>query len=77
MKPRIQVENFSELEYSICGRADSLPSLVVNTAQADVASHTLDPVAGNNSDSTTMIDPRLFADGFEDADLPPWCPPTN
>ena len=73
----VSIPNGGRLEYSICGRADSLPSLVVNTAQADVASHTLDPVAGNNSDSTTMIDPRLFADGFEDADLPPWCPPTN
>ncbi|MEZ5465696.1 MAG: DUF11 domain-containing protein [Lysobacteraceae bacterium] len=73
----VSIPNGGRLEYSICGRADSLPSLVVNTAQADVASHTLDPVAANNSDSTTMIDPRLFADGFEDADLPPWCPPTN
>lgn len=61
------------LEYKICGYA-GFSSTVSNTASASVPSHTLDPQSNNNSDTVIMQDPRLFADGFEDPTLPPWCP---
>jgi uncharacterized repeat protein (TIGR01451 family) len=61
------------LELQICAEVD-LSDEVSNTATASVPSHTLDPVGDNNSATAVMNDPRLFADGFEDTDLPDWCP---
>lgn len=61
------------LEYEICGYV-GFSNTVSNTATASVPSHTLDPEDDNNSDTAIIQDPRLFADGFEEPDLPPWCP---
>ncbi len=61
------------LEYEICGYV-GYSNTISNTAAVSVPSHTLDPVEGNNSDTAIIHDPRLFADGFEDPGLPPWCP---
>ncbi len=67
--------NDGRLEYELCALATSGATNILNVAKATVASHTLDPVSGNNSDDAVLFDPRLFADGFEDTNLPPLCPP--
>lgn len=63
------------LEYALCGVVTGAAANIVNMAEATVAGHTLDPVSGNNSDEAVMFDPRIFSDSFEDANLPPFCPP--
>ena len=67
--------NGGRLEYELCALVIGGASNIINVAEATVASHTLDPVGGNNSDDAVMFDPRIFGDGFEDANLPPFCPP--
>ena len=64
------------LEYQLCARVIGGP-IIINVAQATVASTMLDPVSGNNSDDAQMFDPRLFGDSFEPYTLPPFCPPED
>ena len=65
-----------QLDYELCARVTGGP-IIINIAQATVANTTLDPVSDNNSDDAVMIDPSLFYDGFEDHNLPPFCPPAD
>lgn len=68
--------NGGELVYSLCARSNGA-ALIVNTAQASVAEDMLDPVSANNHASAVTQDDSLFSDGFEDLNLPPWCPPAD
>ena len=62
------------LTFELCARTPHWPALVINTAEATVAAHTLDPVAANDHDSAVTEDPSLFSDGFEDLHTPAGCP---
>ncbi len=68
--------NGGRLEYELCALTIGGPT-IINVAEATVANTTLDPVSSNNSDDTVLFDPRIFADGFEPNNLPPYCPPAN
>ncbi|MBK7042975.1 MAG: hypothetical protein IPH50_04305 [Rhodanobacteraceae bacterium] len=70
----VTLPNGGRLEYELCALAINAASDILNVAAASVASHTLAPVSGNNSDDAALFDPRLFADGFESVVLPPFCP---
>ena len=63
------------LTFALCGYSNGA-ELIVNTVQASVADNMLDPVSTNNHASAITQDDGLFSDGFEDLDLPPWCPAT-
>ena len=65
-----------KLTFALCGRSAGA-SLIVNTAEASVSNAMLDPISANNHASAVTQDDSLFGDGFEDIDLPPWCPPAG